>query len=78
MTVSWLSISLDLGHSGIDPLLTRQEPAGDVRKLDQVWWGGRHHEMTWPPMPLPLSSHVAAIFLLSRSWGNGQSRVSMK
>jgi hypothetical protein len=47
------SLELDFGHSGIDPWRTRQERAGGVRKLDEVWWEGRHHEMTQPPMPLP-------------------------
>jgi hypothetical protein len=47
----WL-FTLDFGHSGIDPLQTRQERAGAVRKLGEVWWGGRHDEMTQPPMPL--------------------------
>jgi hypothetical protein len=30
-------LPLDFGHSGIDPLQTRQERAGAVRKLDEVW-----------------------------------------
>jgi hypothetical protein len=68
--------ALDFGHSGIDPLQTRQERAGAVRKLGEVWWGGRHHEMTQPPMPLQLSPHLAAIFLLSGCGENGQSRVA--
>jgi hypothetical protein len=46
-------LKLDFGHSGINPLQTRQERAGVVRKFDEVWWDGRHHEITPPPMPLP-------------------------
>ena len=46
------SLKLDFGHSGIDPLQTRQGRAGAVRKLGEVWWGGRYHEITQPPMPL--------------------------
>jgi hypothetical protein len=54
---------------------TMQERADAVRKSGEVWWGGRHHEMTQPPMPRHLSPHLPAIFLLS-GWGeNGQSRV---
>jgi hypothetical protein len=45
-------LGLDFGHSRIDPLQTRQERAGAVRKLGDVWWEGRHHEITQPPMPL--------------------------
>jgi hypothetical protein len=48
-----LSFRLDFGHSGINPLQTRQERAGAVRKFDEVWWEGRHREITPPPMPLP-------------------------
>ncbi len=36
-------LALDFGHSGIDPLQTRQERLGAVLKLDEVWWEGRHH-----------------------------------
>jgi hypothetical protein len=68
-------LELDFGHSGIDPLQIRQGRTGTVRELDQVWWRGRHHEMTQPPMPLPSSPHLAAIFLLSGGGENGQSRV---
>jgi hypothetical protein len=32
-----ISLLLDFGHSGIDPLQTRQERAGAVRKLGEVW-----------------------------------------
>jgi hypothetical protein len=70
-----MNLPLDFGHSGIDPLQTRQERAGTVRKFGEVWWGGRHHEMTQPPMPLPFSPHLAVIFLLSGGGENGQSRV---
>ena len=44
---------LDFGHSGIDPLQVRQGRGGTVRKFGEVWWRGRHHEMTQPPIPLP-------------------------
>jgi hypothetical protein len=64
---------LDFGHSGIDPLQTRQERAGGVLKIGQVWCEGRHHEITWPPMPLQLSPHLPAIFLLSGLKEEGQS-----
>jgi hypothetical protein len=47
------AIKLDFGHSGIDPLQTRQERAGAIRKFGEVCWGGRHHEMTQPPTALP-------------------------
>jgi hypothetical protein len=47
------SIFLDFGHSGINPLQTRQEQVGAVWKLGEVWWEGRHHKITQPPMPLP-------------------------
>jgi hypothetical protein len=40
------SIKLDFGHSGINPLQTRQERAGAVRKLGEVWREGRHHEIS--------------------------------
>jgi AAA domain, putative AbiEii toxin, Type IV TA system len=66
---------LDFGHSGINPLQTRQERAGAVRKLDEVWWEGRHHEITSPPRPLQLSPQPPAIFLLPGFGENGQSRV---
>jgi hypothetical protein len=65
ITQSARSLLLDFGHSGIDPLQTRQERAGAVLKIGKVWCEGRHHEITWPPMPLQLSPHLAAIFLLS-------------
>ena len=70
--------ALDFGHSEINPLQTRQEQAGAVWKLDQVWWEGEHHEITLPPMPLPSSPQLAAICLLP-GWGeNGQSRVGSR
>jgi hypothetical protein len=68
-------MDLDFGHLGIDPLQTRQERAGTFRKLGEVWWGGRDHEITQPPMSLQLSPHQAARFLLSGRGENGQSRV---
>jgi hypothetical protein len=43
---------LDFGHSGIDPLQIRQGRGDTVRKLGDVWWRGRHHEIAQPPMPL--------------------------
>jgi hypothetical protein len=45
-------MKLDFGHLGIDPLQIRQGRAVAARKLDEVWWRGRHHEITQPPMPL--------------------------
>jgi hypothetical protein len=38
-------LQLDFGHSGIDPLQIRQERAGAVQKLYEVWSEGRHHEI---------------------------------
>ncbi len=69
----WLG--LDFGHSGIAPLQTRQGRAGVVLKIGEVWWGGRHHEIRQPLVPLQLSPRLAAIFLLSGPEENGQSRV---
>ena len=68
-------VLLDFGHSGIDPLQTRQEGAGAFRKSGEVWWEGRHQEIRQPPIPLQLSPHLPAIFLLSGCGENGQSRV---
>jgi predicted RNase H-like nuclease (RuvC/YqgF family) len=45
-------MELDFGHSGIDPLQIRQGRGDTVRKLGDVWWRGRHHEIAQPPMPL--------------------------
>ena len=72
---SVVGVGLDFGHSGINPLQTRQERGGAVWKLNQVWWEGGHHEITLPPMPLPSSPQLAAIFLLPGWDENGQSRV---
>jgi hypothetical protein len=42
----WVEVfQLDFGHSGIDPLQIRQERAGAVQKLYEVWSEGRHHEI---------------------------------
>ena len=69
-----LSSLLDFGHSGIDPLEIRQGRAGAGQKFDEVWWDGRHREMTQPPMPLPSSPHLLLFSLVSRFEKNGQSR----
>jgi hypothetical protein len=68
-------IHLDFSRSGIDPLQTRQERAEGVRKFGGVRWEDRHHKITQPPMPLPLSPHLSAMFLLPGCRENDQSRV---
>jgi hypothetical protein len=52
-------MELDFGHSGIDPLQTRQKRAGAGQELGEVWWGVSHHEIIQPPMPQQLSLHYA-------------------
>jgi len=69
------AIKLDFGHSGIDPLQSRKEQAGTVRKFGNVRWEGRHHEITQSPISLQESFQLAAFFLLSGCRENGQSRV---
>ena len=39
------SSRLDFGHSGVYPLQIRQERAGAVQKLYEVWSEDRHHEI---------------------------------
>jgi hypothetical protein len=42
---SLISLSLDFGHLGMEPLSIRRGLAGAVQKFGEVWWGGRHHEI---------------------------------